>query len=312
MCITICLKRDADVVRGRRFHSFLALLALTQDFYLFDLFACVSPAILFEAGGKRDNLSVGALKNLLLDVEEAMAEVGLAIHFVGFDHPKDLQSVFKKIAYDEVQIRKAIDEVVAATWKRDFSNDQHGFVRIPFSLAVDETPDMQLKYFRPWFVPFIFAYMIEKRMYRENKEQPKARRMMSTVSPTTFSILKSKGDGVEGLGDIELLTYCDLVTQTGNNSSQIVMGLTYDERLYDTLMQRSGIIATGPMFEGGGDDDPDDFSRALVWSMRHEARRTRKANQRIKEYTEQLVAFHHEVLGEFIPWLAEDKKGTTE
>ena len=41
-------------------------------------------------------------------------------------------------------------------------------------------------------------HMIEKRMYRENKNQPKARALMHLGNETTFSIIKSKDVGGGG------------------------------------------------------------------------------------------------------------------
>ena len=118
-------------------------------------------------------------------------------------------------------------------------------------------------------------HMIEKRMYRENKDQPKARNLMYKGDGTVFSILKPKDGGVEGLGDIELLTYCDLASQTMNNSPEITVGLTYDKRLCETLLERLNHVTIGPSFQSGS-DKPADASQAFIWSYRQSEKRTRK------------------------------------
>lgn len=290
------LKRDVYSERKRRYYSFLAALTLAQDYYQIDIFACISPTVLFEAGGKRNDLSLSEAEKLMSKVVTAMAEVGLATHLVGFDSTRDLLNLFKKISYDEIHIRAAIDKVAALRWERDFSAaSKHGGIRIPLSLAEEECPDISLTYFHPRVVKWIFMHMIEKRMYRENKDQPKARALMTLGNGTIFSIIKSKGAGVEGLGDIELLTYCDLTSQTMRNSPEITMGLTYDECLYETLMERSGIVTMGPSHEGGV-DNVEDTTLALTWGLKQSRKRTNKVNQRMRQYAEELRAFGTEVL----------------
>ena len=143
------LKSDIDPERRRRFHSFLAALTLAQDYYLIDVFAFISPAVLFEAGGKRNNHSLLEAEKLVSSIVDAMAEVGLATHLIGFDSIRDLLNLFKKISYDESQIRTAMDKVVARRWECDFSAaSKYGGIRIPLSLAEEECPDIRLTYFR--------------------------------------------------------------------------------------------------------------------------------------------------------------------
>jgi len=295
------LKREVDPDRNRRFHSFIATLALVQDYYLLDLFACISPAVLFEAGGKRTNYTLAQAEALISSVIEAMACVGLATHFVGFNGARELLNIFKKIAYDEVQIRKAIDEINSRNWDRDFAGaSKYGLgIRIPLSLAEEECPNVRLSYFRKGVVKWILMHMIEKRMYRENKDQPKARNLMYKGDGTVFSILKPKDGGVEGLGDIELLTYCDLASQTMNNSPEITVGLTYDKRLCETLLERLNHVTIGPSFQSGS-DKPADASQAFIWSYRQSEKRTRKANRRMREYRRAFREFHDEVLKDFL------------
>ena len=291
------LKRDIYPERKRRFYSFLAALTLAQDYYLIDVFACISPAVLFEAGGKRNNHSLSEAEKLVASIVDAMAEVGLATHLVGFDSTSDLLNLFKKISYDETQIRMAMDKVVARRWECDFSAaSKYGGMRIPLSLAEEECPDIRLTYFRPSVVKWIFMHMIEKKMYRENKNQPKARALMHLGNETTFSIIKSKDVGLEGLGDIELLTYCDLTSQTIHNSPEITMGLTYDDRLYETLMERSNIVTVGSTHQGGV-DNAEDSALAFMWDLKQSQKRTRKVNQRMRGYADELRAFGNEVLG---------------
>jgi len=301
-------KQDVDRERKQRLHSFLAVLALAQDYYLIDVFAYISPAVLFEAGGKRNDYSISQVEKLVSNIVDAMADVGLAAHTVGFSTKRDLLNIFKKISFDETQIRAAIDNVVARCWERDFSITEYGGIRIPFSLAEEECPEINLTYFHLPIVKWIFMHMIEKRMYRENKNQPRARRLMVNGNETTFSIIKTKNAGVEGLGDIELLTYCDLTSQTMRNSPEITMGFTYDDRLYETLTERSSVVSVGPTIQGGV-DNIEDSTVVFTSYLRQSARRTDKANRRMREYSDALKEFGDEILEDFFAPSPSDSAG---
>ncbi|HET7179450.1 MAG TPA: hypothetical protein VFI14_06990, partial [Chryseosolibacter sp.] len=192
------LKEGDDAKRRQRFHSLLAFLCLAEDYFLIDVFACISPVILFEAGGKNFRPTTSSVEKVVSNVEQTIAETGLSTLLVGFQSAKQLVKIFSQIASDEKRIRHAVDEVLAQTWKREFSLSYGDGIRIPFSLAEEECPDIRLQYFHPWYVKLILIHMIEKRMYNENKDQAKARSLMRKGKSTAFSILKKKGDGVEG------------------------------------------------------------------------------------------------------------------
>lgn len=289
------LKQDSDRKRMQRFHSFLAVLSLAQDYYLVDIFACVTPAILYEAGGKSCKHTILETENIFLEVENAIAEAGLPTHRAGFNKPRQLRTIFKQIAFDEKVIRAALDKAKGKSWKREFSQPGRG-TRIPFSVAEEECPMMRLKYFNPGVVKLLFMHLIERQMYQENVDQPKARRMMYKFSKAFF-IIKKKKTGIEGLGDIELLTHCDLSSQTMHNAPDITMGFTYDDNLHATLLNRSTVISQGSIFEGGI-DSAEDFSLSLVASIQHSNKRTSKANKRIREYATAMNEFYDEVLKE--------------
>ncbi|MDO8036830.1 hypothetical protein O3297_25710 [Janthinobacterium sp. SUN128] len=293
-------KRETDRKRMQRFSSLLAALMLAQEYYMLEIFACLSPAILFEAAGKKSNLSNQEVSALLMKITLAVAEIGLVVHRVGFTTPNSLRRLFKLIHEDEKKLRKALDEVAAKKWRRDFKSESGFGIRIPFSLAEDECPTLRLRYFDPWMVKFLLMHMIEKGMYRENKEQPRARSMMLYGASTAFSILKSRVAGVEGLGDIELMTYCDLTTQTMANSPEITMALTFDRRLHDSLILRSGAGSMGASVQGGS-DDVEDFSRAFAWSMRNNARRNRKSEEQMRMFARAFDEFCDEILAKHFP-----------
>lgn len=270
-------EREDQPLRGVRFHALLAFLILAEDHYLLDIFACVSPAVLYEAAYRGTRPSLEAFR----EVVDALAEIGLATHLAGFSHPNDLRGLFKRISRDEIEIRRALDEIRTKSWKRDFSGGSFG-TRIPFSVAEDECPNVRLGHFDPWYVKFLMMHIIEKRMYSENSDQLHARKLMQNPQERAFAILKHKGEGVEGLGDIELMTYCDLGAQTLRRSAHITMGVTFDNSLCEALWKRAQVKSRVTIM--GGLDDMADGALRVSYSMRDSQRRTAKSNRRAKEY----------------------------
>ena len=272
-------------LRGHRFYGLLAFLALIEDHYCLDVFACVSPVVLYEASGRGKH----APKHVVEQVRLLLAEVGLATHFSGHSTPKELGEIFKLIQHDENALRIALDEIKDKSWARDFVAMNGRGTRIPFSMAEDECPKIKLAYFEPWYVKFLLMHVIEKNMYRENSEKKKVRQMMLNPQKKAFSVIKMKGDGVEGLGDIELLTLCDLSYQTLARSPNITVGITFDDRLENALWDRANVQSRTTFIAGG--DDASDGALRFVYLMQQSERRTDKANKRAIEYFEIKVKF---------------------
>jgi hypothetical protein len=286
-------ERSDQPLRAARFHALLAFLVLAEDYYLLDVFACVTPAIFYEAAHRGTRPYLEAFSETV----DALVEIGLATHPVGLSHPSDLPGLFESIRVDEGQIRLALDEIKTKSWKRNFSSGALG-TRIPFSVAEDECPEMQLGYFDPWYVKFLMMHLIEKRMYSENSDQPKARKLMRDPQEKAFTFLKPKKEGVEGLGDIELMTYCDLNSQTVRRSPDITMGVTFDEGLRNALWRRANVHSQGSVVIGL--DGVADGATRMGYSMKDSARRNAKANRRAEEYRLAFMEFV-ETIRPYIP-----------
>lgn len=273
-----------------RYHALLAFLHLAEDYYCLDLFACISPAILYEAS-HRGRLK---LQDVIHDATRQMASVGLRTHFAGFGEQSELPALFKMIRRDEVRILAALNIIKETNWKRDFKS-KHGLgVTIPFGIAESECPEVKLEYFSPRVVKFLLMHNIEKKMYHHNPEAPKARRLMVNPQEKEFAVIAPRKSEVEGLGDIELLTYCNLRAQTATDAPNITFGVTFDDGLRNALHLQTGKQKTVTII--GGVDDPEDSALRVVYQMSLEAKRTDKANRRMQERLNELRAFVVKVL----------------
>lgn len=282
-------ERENEPVRRTRFHALLALLMLAEDFYQFDIFACVSPAVFYEAAGRGSR----GITETYQEVVDAIAGTGLAMHAVGFESLDVLPEIFERIRADESSIRGALDKIKRTSWRHDFAPTWGAGMRIPFSVAEESCPEVHLNYFSAWHVKFLLMHIIERRMFDENEQNKAARKLMLKPSERAFSILKSKGEGVEGLGDIELLTHCDLGNQTLRRSPSITMGVTFDRSLRDALLKRATVRSQ--MSARGGVDDPADSAFRFTHMLRSSQRRAEKSKQRMQEYDA--------LLGDFFQWM---------
>jgi hypothetical protein len=259
----------------------------------------MGPAVLYEAAGKLHHCSRTRADETLTQVIDTIADLGLRSYLIGFENAQQLIDLFRNIAEDEKEIRIALDTIIQEKWERNFSDPINNGMRIPFSLAEEEVPEMFLRYFNVGVVKYLFMHMIERRMFKENKNQPKARNMMFRVSNSAFSVLKKKGGGIEGVGDIELLAQCDLTSQTFRNSPHITMAITHDGALFDTLIERSNVVSTGPCFDAGYDSS-EDFSHTLIFSIWESNRRLSQKNKRMsEEYAVSLKEFYNDYFREY-------------
>ncbi len=280
------LKRNSqkDPKRAYRFYALLAFLMLAEDYYCLDIFACISPAVLYEASGLGDRRP----EDTQAELESLMSEIGLVAHPVGYSCFDELRSIFQLIRGDEKTIRNALEEIDQKVWKRDFSGDTPGSMRIPFSITEDECPVIELAYFHPWYVKFILMNVIEKRLFHANKNHS-ARRIMANPQRKEYSFLKIRRGRVEGLADLELFSFCELTTQTLLHSPTTVMGVTFDQDLRHALLRRAQSI--GSISMDLGVDEPGESSLRMAYWLQMNERRTQKANRRLGEYMSIMRSF---------------------
>jgi hypothetical protein len=275
---------EGKPVHKQRVHALLAFLALAEDYYCLDVFACITPVVLYEASGR----GVRPISEVEAEVRSLMASVGLATYSVGYSSFQDAGSLFKRIRRDEKALGNALREINDKSWARSFVGDGLEGIRIPLSLAEEECPVVQLTYFHPWYVKFVLMHAIEKLLFAANSNKS-VRSMMMNPQEMEFSILKLKGDRVKGLGDLELLSLCELATQTLTHPPNIKMGVTFDDGLRHALLKRANV--RGSLSVDSSVDDVHDSSLRFAYWMRESEKRTRKANRRLAEYASGLQLF---------------------
>lgn len=280
------LQKNSNKERAARYYAFLALLCLAEDYLLIDIFAFIAPSVLYEyCGRKKININI-----ILQEVTYSLAQIGLNVYFP-FNADR-ISHLFKLIRKDEKEISKALNIIKNNSWKRNFKING-STNRIPLSLAEEECPELKLHYFKPGVVKYLLIFRIENMMYKENKNDKDARKMMSSPTKDFFSVLNHKGNKVNGLGDIELLSSCDLLQQTSSNSPTIAMGITFDVKLQEALDNRSRTMSSTSFISGI--DKPEHFTNRIMYIYKINTRVDNKLKKRHRNHIAAIKLFHNNV-----------------
>ena len=143
-------------------------------------------------------------------------------------------------------------------------------------------------------------YDIVKRLYAANEQSLSFRDLCKQELDRGLpSILRTRKGRLPGLGDIEIFSFCELASQTGNNSPYPTMALTFDSALIEWIASRRQVLSLSPSFRGRR--IAEQFGPVLVYRMWREDRKTEKVNNRYRENVIDFRRFWKENFVEFFP-----------
>ena len=278
-----------------RVHALLAFLALAQDYYFVHVTAFLTPTVLYEASHR----GAHPTKETVDSIVALLANVGLYSRGT-FGGDRNVSKLFRLIRHDEKNIAKALSEIKARDWnltyKIDPSEDGLGGVRIPFAMADEMCPNVELRYFQPWTLKYVLMHIIHLQMKSRSADKSAEAMMKSIANDRDLSFLKltrKDKSEIEGLADIELFTNCMLRAQEAHQSTTINMGISFDEMLMKSLFQQLG-IARGVSVDG--DRDSDEGRTRVAYLLWHSQREGDMLNKRAQLLEEALGSFLSEML----------------
>lgn len=282
-------QQESNKERRARYFAVMALLCYAEDYLLVDIFAFIAPSVVYECSGRgtRD------VEVTIREMVGGLAGAGLRTYFPFRTDKRNLLKIFKRIEKDQKEIAKALNIIKRKSWKRDFRalSEYPGGIAIPLSVAEHECPEIKLCYFDPWVVKHMLILRIENMMYQSSKDDNSARRMMNSPDNVYFNIVNNKGDKnkINGLGDIELLSSCDLMSQTSNYSPTIAIAITFDKNLRIALSARSRTVSSTSFVSGV--DEPEDATNRVAYIYKIAQRKERKNNRRARSNIAALKLF---------------------
>lgn len=267
--------------REIRYIATSSILYFLEDYAGATISLRITPTVLYELNNQEPISNTTQFNRAMTIIEETAIKLGIYTTTMGFRNYKDLKNLTRLIDKDSQSIKKAVEQLAAKNWAMDF-NRGDGSIAIPMAVAESVIPEIKLYYLNPFYVKWALMNFVEKRMFDQNKKQPKARNMMSKDKDGISKLfkVKSKGD-LMGLADIELLSMADLTSQTSNNSIAITSAITYDKDLLKTLSRRLGTRYDGGKFESGK-DSPEDAALLFVYQMKKSQLRSKWAEAKYK------------------------------
>lgn len=284
------LSSENDRKRYIRYMATSAMLYFIEDFANATVCLSITPTVLYELNEQKPISSVSDYVKSQKIIEQVAVKLGITTYAQGFHSYRDLRNKTSEIFSDSKRIKKAIEILSAQSWKMKFEHE-NGRISIPTAIAEDSIPNIKLSYFSPFYVKWALMNFVEKRMFEQNKDQRKARRMMNEGKAGISKLFRINKNGrLMGLADIELLSESDLRSQTSVNSPAITAAITYDKDLLAALHSRLGSIQHGGKFESGK-DDPSDAAELFVYQFARSQSRSRYVEARNNMYLDALKSF---------------------
>ena len=271
------------VARRPRYNAALASFAFVEDYCFLDIFAGVTPAIFFEANGGKPVEAEKDFRRVSKLIQDALIGVGLDTSFIGFETLEQLADATRRIKHDEAEILRLLSEIKAKNWNIGIRVKRHEYpLPLPLAVAERSVPDGSIAYFNPWHVKWLLMYDIVKRLYAANEQSLSFRDLCKQELDRGLpSILRIRKGRLQGLGDIEIFSFCELASQTGNNSPYTTMALTFDNALMEWIASRGQVLSLSSSFRGGS--IAEQFEAVLKYRIWREHRKTEKVNKRYRE-----------------------------
>ena len=274
---------DVNTVASLCFFDFLVNTAR------FNVMAALTPTILYEYSGRAQYNGRREYECKYRSALSLLGQFGVPICVIGATTYKCTRPLISAIVHDEAEIRKAIHYIKNADWSVQFNTD-YG-IRIPFSLAIERVPKMSLRYFSREYTDYLLAHLIERLIHENKNNDRKAKKLIDVERVAVFARLSGvKREKVKGLGDIELLSLCDLRAQFSRVEETPRFGLTLDRDLQDVLKKHSAIImSTGRMA-------PLDAFARLPDIMAQIHSLNDKMDEKSKEYGKALSSYMNKII----------------
>lgn len=211
-----------------------------------DVMVSLAPTILYEYAGKKTFSGRKEFEACYRSLLILLGQFNVPVWVVGVTNYKNARRIIADIRSDEREILRAINIINNSKWDEDLQGED-GSIRIPFAFAARKIPSMRLRYLKRYYVEYLLAHKIEGLIYKAAKKCPKVRKLINSKNAEVFSRLSTKkGASLKGLGDIELLSLCDLRAQFGNGEQIMRFALTFDEDLQYVLHEHSNLVLRSP------------------------------------------------------------------
>jgi len=257
-----CILQDAKNKSSNKFRSYRFLATCLFFRFLKDrtdleIKIAIPASILYEFSGKRifenENEYLSTVKLLW----KCLEPLGFEVFSIGFSDFQGASKSIQAIQFDEKKITKLIKNVKNKEWNVELRKGNT--IKFPMAIAYRALPSaIKLKYFNEGYVRWVLASMITAKIVNNRNNDKQVRK--DSRHDLTFSLSalnKISKDVIEGLGDLELLSYCDITSQFQSKSEFTCVAITFDENLFKSFLYRQTLVTTHEPFVFGVDSDAD-------------------------------------------------------
>lgn len=181
----------------------------------------------------------------------------------GLDDYKVTRSTLKNIAHDEKEIIKLVQKLKRKemnfelyqklSWDKE--SDKKGKIEMftpPFIIAsqIVASQKIKLRYFDRNIVNHIIACHLENKVYSDSVQtkiqKTQIKNSRNDSMNKTVSLSKIENEKLKGLADIEMIQYCNILSQFSHALDHTLYPLTFDKALAHLLEEKTRIrVRTG-------------------------------------------------------------------
>ncbi|WP_252179452.1 hypothetical protein [Endozoicomonas sp. 4G] len=223
-----------------------------------DIKLAITPAIFYEFSGRKSLENEYKYQEILEKVQDSVDILNIETYTIGFSSFSEINKLIDKVKIDEEIIISKIRDIKNTDWSVRLRFDNG--IKFPHAVANKYlSSDLQLKYFDDGYVRWVLSTLIEREIITNKHNDEYVRRNFRHDMIFLIAALnKIKKGIIQGLGDIELLQFCDITGQQYRENNRTCTGITFDENLRNTLAFRTGTFATHEPFKGGESQEERD------------------------------------------------------
>lgn len=202
----------------------------------------INPVIFYEFNGEEAFNTEIEFNNAMNELTKLLLKLEVEVFVSDMKTFKEAKKNFKSIKHDIKIIHSAIKKIKSSDFSLNLDNSNPNYLFTPI-IANKISPKISTKFFQSHKVQkFIDSLVQSKIMHnKENSKNSKILRHKETLELSR--LLKLKKNKLKGIGDLSLLSFCNMNEQFYNSSDIITIAISFDELLEKNLKNHSTITA---------------------------------------------------------------------
>ncbi|MFJ2366007.1 hypothetical protein ACIPIN_20260 [Pseudomonas sp. NPDC087697] len=232
-----------------------------------DFRSAITPVIFIEFSEKDALTTADAFNIAMKHLHQTVAKTGLQLFCQGLSNFKEAKRSEKSINHDLHEISSALSKIKLNEYKIDLSRPNNR-IMLPHAAARYLAPKFKPKYFSRGHTELFIQAAIESKILHNKKNDAYVRKNFhNKYAIRTSKLLTLQSGRLKGMGDLSILSLCDIGSQFSQKFSATSIGLTFDERLRDVLASHSDLTVTSDILISG-EETPKSIRKKMFSFLR--------------------------------------------